>query len=103
MIVQSRKYWRRRERGKIYVLMSLGIVALLGMAGLPADIGVIYGTRRQMQTAADAAAIAAANALQGSSSLAAGDPNAANDAASINGFTNATNGVTINTTEVSCP
>ena len=103
MIVKSRKYWRRRERGQIYVLMSLGIVALLGMAGLGADIGVIYGTRRQMQTAADAAAIAAANALQGSSTVAAGYQTAANDAASINGFTNATNGVTITTTEVSCP
>ncbi len=103
MIVKSRKYWRRRERGQIYVLMSLGIVALLGMAGLGADIGVIYGTRRQMQTAADAAAIAAANALQGSSSVAAGYQTAANDAASINGFTNATNGVTITTSEVSCP
>ena len=103
MIVKSRKYWRRRERGQIYVLMSLGIVALLGMAGLAADIGVIYGTRRQMQTAADAAAIAAANALQGSSSVAAGYQTAANDAASINGFTNSTNGVTITTTEVSCP
>jgi Flp pilus assembly protein TadG len=103
MIVQSRKYWRRRERGQIYVLMSLGIVALLGMAGLGADIGVIYGTRRQMQTAADAAAIAGANALQGSSSVAAGYQTAASDAASINGFTNATNGVTINTSQVSCP
>ncbi|HJR71201.1 MAG TPA: pilus assembly protein TadG-related protein [Gammaproteobacteria bacterium] len=56
---------RRRERdgGQVLVLFALSITVLFGAAGLAFDIGRFYSERRFLQNAADAAALAAANAL----------------------------------------
>ena len=51
------------DRGQILVLFALSIVVLLTGAGLAVDIGRFYSERRYLQNAADAAALAAANAL----------------------------------------
>jgi Flp pilus assembly protein TadG len=75
------------------VLAALALVELIGIAGLAVDIGYFYTARRQMQTAADAAAIAGINAELGSQS--SGYQQAALDVATINGFTNGANGVTV--------
>jgi len=50
-------------RGQTLVLVALALVVLFGMAALALDGGNVYLQRRQMQTAADAAALAAARAL----------------------------------------
>jgi hypothetical protein len=50
-------------RGQILVVFALGLVALLAAAGIAVDAGRFYTERRSMQNAADAAALAAANAL----------------------------------------
>jgi len=62
----------------------------MGMLGLGIDVGALRYEKRTMQTAADAAAIAAG------AELTIGDWSAAaQDAAAQNGFTNGTNGVTV--------
>jgi Flp pilus assembly protein TadG len=48
------------ERGQAIVLLVLGIVAILGLAALSIDGGRVYTERRQLQNAADAAALAGA-------------------------------------------
>jgi hypothetical protein len=51
------------DRGQVLVIFCLGIVALFAAAGLAFDIGRFYSERRFLQNAADAAALAAGNAL----------------------------------------
>jgi len=75
------------------VLVATGLVALIGLVALAFDVGFLYSARRRMQTAADAAAIAAANALQSTNS--ANYVTAARDVAAFNGFTDNQNGVTV--------
>jgi len=83
----------RHQAGQIFFIVAFSIVTLMGFAALALDLGFLYATKRQMQTAADAAAIAAANALQTSNS--ADYVQAAKDVASLDGFTDGTNGVTV--------
>jgi hypothetical protein len=64
-------------------IVTGGLFVLIGFVGLAFDLGIARNTRRQMQNAADAAAIAAAQALGDG-----GDYNtAAQQAAAQNGFT----------------
>lgn len=59
----ARSIHQSARPGQIVVLTGLSIVFFLALAGLAIDVGGLWNTRRQMQTAADAAAIAAANDL----------------------------------------
>jgi len=67
------------------------MVALTAFMALSVDVGMLWSTRRTMQTAADAAALAGAEALSQSDNIA----NGATTASSLNGFTNGSNGVTV--------
>jgi Flp pilus assembly protein TadG len=51
----------RAQRGQILVVFVLVMIALIGMVGLAIDGGGTYAQRRDQQTAADLAALAAAN------------------------------------------
>lgn len=51
---------RADEKGQMLVLTALAIVALLGFLALAVDVGLLFRAKRQVQTAADAGAIAAA-------------------------------------------
>jgi hypothetical protein len=75
----------RRPSGQTFLLVSIGLVVLLGMAALAVDVGDLWTTRRLMQSAADAGAVAGADeiAIGGSSTDITA---AAKDAASHNGF-----------------
>jgi hypothetical protein len=53
----------RRDTGQVLVIFALSITVLFAAAGLAFDIGRFYAERRYLQNAADAAALAAANAL----------------------------------------
>ncbi len=53
----------RDQRGQVLVIFALGLVALLGAAGIAFDAGRFLMERRSLQNAADAAALAAANSL----------------------------------------
>jgi hypothetical protein len=78
-------------RGQVLLLAAMAMVVLIGFVALATDVGLLSTERRQMQTAADAAAIAASAALRNSQSYAS----AADEVASLNGFTNGTNSATI--------
>jgi hypothetical protein len=51
------------SRGQVLVLFALGLVVLLGAAGIAFDAGRFLMERRSLQNAVDAAALAAANSL----------------------------------------
>ncbi|MHB1295730.1 MAG: pilus assembly protein TadG-related protein [Anaerolineae bacterium] len=51
------------ERGQILVIVAIGMVVLLGFLALAVDVGMNYQSRRNMQNAADAGALAGAQAL----------------------------------------
>lgn len=55
---------RRDDRGVTMIFVAICMVALMALVGLVIDGGNAYAQRRQMQNAADSAALAGANALQ---------------------------------------
>jgi Flp pilus assembly protein TadG len=59
----TRRYRRRRQPGQILVLFAMALVAIMAAAGLAFDIGRFYSEKRFLQNAADAGALAIANAL----------------------------------------
>jgi uncharacterized membrane protein len=76
---------RSSKLGQVLVLVALALMALIGFVALAVDVGFIWGARRKMQTAEDAAATAGAIASrQGQSS--ANITAAATDVAGLNGF-----------------
>src|SRR5262245_43607772 len=76
----------RRSSGQVFLLVSVALVVLMGMAALAVDVGDLWTTRRLMQSAADAGALGGADelAIGGDSSAIT---TAAQDASSHNGFT----------------
>ena len=85
--------------GQILMLATIAMVVLLGFSALAVDIGLLYSTRRRMQTAADAAAIAGATALRDGQDYS----KAADDVSSFNGFTNSQNNVAVTVSEPTLP
>jgi hypothetical protein len=72
-------------RGQVLVIVALGIIVLLGLAGIAVDIGRLMAERRHMQTAADAAALAACQSLKdGAVADVAAASNRARSVASVN-------------------
>lgn len=57
--------WLRDDEGASAVVVAVLIVVLLAFAALVVDAGALYAHRRQVQTAADAAALAGVQALPG--------------------------------------
>ncbi len=53
----------KNERGQAIVLVALALVGLLAIGGLAIDGGRLYQSRRQVQNAADAAALAGARVV----------------------------------------
>ena len=53
----------RRTEGSVAIITAIGLVAFLGMVSLAIDMGHLYTVRNELQNVADAAALAAANAL----------------------------------------
>ena len=88
-----------RLSGQILMLATIAMVVLLGFSALAVDVGLLYSTRRRMQTAADGAAIAGATALRDGQNY----TKAADDVASFNGFTNSQNNVTVAVNEPTLP
>jgi Flp pilus assembly protein TadG len=81
---------RRCEAGQAIVVVAFALVALLAILGLAVDMGYLRYVKRQLQTAADAAAIA------GASELSYGDvTTAAKNDSSANGFTDGTKNATV--------
>src|SRR5690349_13662858 len=51
---------RRKQRGQILLLTTLGLVAMIGILALVVDIGWAYFQKKSAQKAADAASLAGA-------------------------------------------
>jgi len=86
---------RERERGQIIVIFALALVAIIAMVGLVLDGGSAFAQRRDEQSAADLAALAAANdyMLNSDSALAIAR---ARSVAATNGYTHGAGGVSVN-------
>jgi Flp pilus assembly protein TadG len=84
-VASLRRRLKQRLSGQTFLLVSVALVVLLGMAALAVDVGDLWTTRRLMQSAADAGAVAGADevAIGGTSTAITA---AAKDAASHNGF-----------------
>ena len=54
---------RKNESGAIAVIVAFLITALIGLTAIVVDVGYLYEVRRQLQSAADAAALAGAQEL----------------------------------------
>ena len=51
----------RDERGQTMMVVALCIASLCGMAGFAVDVGTLFRAKRNLQTAADAAAVSGAD------------------------------------------
>jgi Flp pilus assembly protein TadG len=65
---------RRQERGVTLALVALAIFSIIAMAGLSIDVGTLYRASAEAQRSADAAALAAAQAISVSGITGAGTP-----------------------------
>ena len=92
--VSAWNIWLRDESGGVLIVAALAMTGLMGFLALATDAGVLFRSRRNVQIAADAAAIAGAvNYLHhGSSSNAIA---AAKAASSSNGATDGSGGATV--------
>jgi Flp pilus assembly protein TadG len=59
------------QRGALTVLMALGLVGFLGIAAVSVDVGYMYKSRRELQLAADSAALAGIGEVAGNDQSAA--------------------------------
>ncbi|MBI5085062.1 MAG: hypothetical protein HZB13_10760 [Acidobacteria bacterium] len=87
---------RRRRSGQVLLIGTVAGTMLFGMVGLGLDVGYVYYQKRKVQSAADAAAIAAI--LEMSRSPAGNYVQAGRDDAKLNGFENGVGGVTTDLT-----
>src|SRR5260221_6738235 len=81
---------RTAQSGQVMVLVCLAVITIMGLIGLAADVGSFQQQKQLLQTAADSAALAAAQELNYGDSVAAAKADSAR-----NGFTNGQNGVVI--------
>ncbi len=84
------KAGRKSESGQALAVVGLGMVFLMGGAGMATDMGYLRYQQRRMQNAADSAAVAATAELLNGDYVTAGQ-----DDAALNGFTNGVNNVTV--------
>jgi hypothetical protein len=82
---------RKAPPGQAVPILAGAMALILGLCGLAVDVGLIYSARRTMQTAADAAAVAGATALRDAQTASS----AARAAATLNGFTDGSNNVSV--------
>jgi hypothetical protein len=92
--MDARSTTQRRERGQVLVLFTLALVALLGFGGLALDGGSTFVQRRIQQTAADLAALAAANEylINGNTTTAT---DRGREVAAANGYTHGVGGTSV--------
>lgn len=83
-----------RERGQILFIFALALVAIVAMTGLVLDGGSTFVQRRDMQNAADAAAMAGAYDYANNGSVTSAIT-AAKAVAVANGYTDGVNGVVV--------
>lgn len=88
-----------KSRAQVVTLVTLALVALLGICALAVDVGELWTTQRMMQTAADAGALAGVDAITIGQTASSEITAAAQAASAQNGFTN-DSGTTTNSNTV---
>jgi len=90
----TRQLDRQPERGQILVIFAMALVVMVTVTGLSVDVGGAYAQRRDQQTSADLAALAAANdyLINGDDTLAIAR---ARTVTAANGFTHGMTGTTV--------
>lgn len=83
------------EDGQALVVAALSITLLLGFLALAVDVGILFRAKRNVQIAADAAAMAAALVYKYNVNATALAESAGLAAATANGYTNGSNGVAV--------
>jgi hypothetical protein len=78
------------DKAQVTVMTALAMAVLLGLVAFATDIGLFLIAKRQMQTAADSAAMAGAAEINYNDVVSAARADSAQ-----NGFTNGSNGVTV--------
>jgi Flp pilus assembly protein TadG len=68
-IAKRLKGFLKDQSGSSYIILAFGVAMIFGVAGLAVDMGYAYMLRQRLQTAADAAALAASAQLSSSSSI----------------------------------
>ena len=58
-----------RQKGVVLILVTVGMLAILGMAGLALDMGRVYQNNTRLQNALDAAALSGAKTLNGGANV----------------------------------
>lgn len=91
------KRFLSNQNGQVAVIVSILIIAIVGMAAYVVDTGSIYETRRDLQTVADSAALAGAQELPENTSAAI---QTAIDYAARNNVTISSDDITISRTYV---
>lgn len=64
LLSKLRRLWRE-ERGATAVMFTVFLTGSMGLVGASVDLGALYSAKAQLQNAADAAALAAANTMIG--------------------------------------
>jgi hypothetical protein len=82
----------RDESGQVAIMAALSLTCILGFVGFATDVGVLLHAKRNLQIAADAAALAGANEINIDSTQIVA---AAKAASAQNGFTDGVNRVTV--------
>ena len=85
----------RDESGQALILVALCLTCILGFVGFATDVGVLLHAKRNLQIAADAAALAGANEITIDSTQIVA---AAKAASSTNGVTDGVNGAVVTVT-----
>src|SRR5262249_19014495 len=85
--------FRRFESGQVFVLAAFGLVVILAFTALASDLGYFQSQRRKMQTAADTDAMAGEPEVIACNT--ANVSSAAKNDATLNGFTDGSNNVTV--------
>jgi Flp pilus assembly protein TadG len=83
------------ESGQALIMVALSLTCILGFVGFATDVGVLLHAKRNLQIAADAAALAGANWIRVKGAGAAEITAAAKAASAQNGFTDGVNGTTV--------
>ncbi len=80
----------REEKGQALIVVALAFTCIMGFVGLAVDVGGLLHDKREIQVAADAAAIAGALHLNYPDRV-----TAAKNASAANGFTDGSGNVTV--------
>lgn len=89
--------WKEKlldDSGNVLVIAALSMTTLIAFVALSTDAGVLFRSRRNVQTAADAAAVAGALDYLYNGSVSSAT-SAAKSASSANGIADGSNGVTV--------